>query len=132
MECEQYTHMYTNPIQSMTTLNLLSAQIFLPDCRLYHSMLDSLTGVVLFMGLGPPELALLLAIFVLLFGASKIPEVARSSGEAMGEFKKGREEMEKEIQEQKAKDSENVSDDTSRQEMSDEDPETEVALSDNK
>lgn len=95
-------------------------------------MLDSLTGVVLFMGLGPPELALLLAIFVLLFGASKIPEVARSSGEAMGEFKKGREEMEKEIQEQKAKDSENVSDDTSRQEMSDEDPETEVALSDNK
>jgi len=35
---------------------------------------------------------------VLLFGANKIPKLARSTGQAMGEFKKGREEVEDELQ----------------------------------
>jgi len=48
--------------------------------------------------LGPMELGLGLAIVVLLFGAKKIPKLARSSGEALGEFKKGRQKMEDEIQ----------------------------------
>jgi len=45
------------------------------------------------------ELAVILLIAVLLFGANKIPQIARSTGEAMGEFKKGREEIEQELQE---------------------------------
>jgi sec-independent protein translocase protein TatA len=36
---------------------------------------------------------------VLLFGANKIPKLARSTGEAMGEFQKGRQEVEKELEE---------------------------------
>jgi len=36
-------------------------------------------------------------IVVLLFGAQKLPELARSSGQAMGEFQKGRETVETEI-----------------------------------
>jgi sec-independent protein translocase protein TatA len=35
----------------------------------------------------------------LLFGANKIPKLARSTGQAMGEFKRGREEIEEELQE---------------------------------
>jgi len=42
---------------------------------------------------GGPELLLVLLIGILLFGASKIPKLARSSGEAIGEFKKGRKEL---------------------------------------
>ena len=34
---------------------------------------------------------------VLLFGANKIPKLARSSGQAIGEFQKGREELEQEL-----------------------------------
>jgi sec-independent protein translocase protein TatA len=45
-----------------------------------------------------PELLIILAIVVLLFGANKLPELARSSGQAMGEFKRGREELETELQ----------------------------------
>ena len=38
-------------------------------------------------GLGPGEIALVLAILVLLFGASKLPELARGSGRALRIFK---------------------------------------------
>ena len=48
---------------------------------------------------GGMELAVILLIAVLLFGANKIPKLARSTGEAMGEFKKGREEVEQELRE---------------------------------
>jgi sec-independent protein translocase protein TatA len=39
------------------------------------------------MNLGPPELLIVLAIVLLLFGASKLPKVARSLGESAKEFK---------------------------------------------
>lgn len=48
---------------------------------------------------GGPELLVILLIAVLLFGANKIPKLARSTGEALGEFQKGREEVEQELQE---------------------------------
>lgn len=40
-------------------------------------------------GIGAPELLLVAGILVLLFGAKKLPEMARSLGKAKGEFKKG-------------------------------------------
>jgi sec-independent protein translocase protein TatA len=48
---------------------------------------------------GTPEMMVILLIAVLLFGANKIPKLARSTGEAMGEFKKGRQEIEEELDE---------------------------------
>ena len=54
----------------------------------------------LFPGLpGGPEVLVVLLILVLLFGANKIPKLARSTGQAMGEFKRGREEIEDELSE---------------------------------
>lgn len=47
---------------------------------------------------GGPELLIIAFLAVLLFGANKIPELARSTGEAIGEFRKGREELEQEIE----------------------------------
>ncbi|MFW5978029.1 MAG: twin-arginine translocase TatA/TatE family subunit [Halohasta sp.] len=46
-----------------------------------------------------PEMLVILLVLVLLFGANKIPKLARSTGQAMGEFKKGREEIEEELNE---------------------------------
>ena len=58
------------------------------------------TIVPLFPGVpGGVELLVILLIAVLLFGANKIPKLARSTGEAMGEFQKGREEVEQELEE---------------------------------
>lgn len=48
---------------------------------------------------GGPELLVILLIAILLFGANKVPKLARSSGKAIGEFKKGREEVEQELEE---------------------------------
>lgn len=48
---------------------------------------------------GGPELLLILALAILLFGASKVPKLARSMGESMGEFKKGKEKTEQELEE---------------------------------
>ena len=41
------------------------------------------------MDIGGPEILIVLLIVVLLFGAKKIPELARSVGRASSEFKKG-------------------------------------------
>ncbi|MFC7078234.1 Sec-independent protein translocase subunit TatA/TatB [Haloarcula halophila] len=48
---------------------------------------------------GGTELLAILAIAILLFGANKLPGLARSSGQAIGEFKKGRDQIEREIRE---------------------------------
>jgi sec-independent protein translocase protein TatA len=44
------------------------------------------------MNLGPGEIALIVLGVIVLFGAKKLPEIARSVGKAKGEFKKGLEE----------------------------------------
>lgn len=49
-------------------------------------------------GLGPMELGLIAGVMILLFGASKLPTLARSMGSATGEFKKGRQQVEQELQ----------------------------------
>lgn len=49
------------------------------------------------MAFGPQEIILIFIIIILLFGASKIPELARSLGKATGEFKKGKNEIETEL-----------------------------------
>lgn len=41
------------------------------------------------MNLGAPELVIILLIVFLLFGATRLPKLARSLGEASKEFKKG-------------------------------------------
>ena len=51
--------------------------------------------------LGMPEIVIiLLVVVVLLFGAKKLPELARSLGRAKGEFDKGKMEIEKELREE--------------------------------
>jgi len=41
------------------------------------------------MSLGAPELLIILAVVMLLFGARKVPDLARSLGQAQREFKRG-------------------------------------------
>lgn len=49
------------------------------------------------LNIGATELLLIIFILCLLFGAHKIPELARSLGRAIGEFKKARREVEIEV-----------------------------------
>ncbi len=58
-----------------------------------------------------PELLIILLVLVLLFGANKIPKLARSTGQAMGEFKKGREEVEDELKNMQSGDDDASDDD---------------------
>jgi sec-independent protein translocase protein TatA len=46
------------------------------------------------MNLGPTELIIILVIVLLLFGAARLPKLAKSLGEASKEFKKGVSEVE--------------------------------------
>jgi sec-independent protein translocase protein TatA len=41
---------------------------------------------------GGPELLVIVFIILLLFGAKKLPELSRSLGKSLGEFKKGQKE----------------------------------------
>ncbi|RQG90282.1 twin-arginine translocase TatA/TatE family subunit [Natrarchaeobius halalkaliphilus] len=60
---------------------------------------------------GGPELLIILFIAILLFGANKIPKLARSTGEAMGEFQKGREKVETELEDMRDGDFEELDED---------------------
>jgi sec-independent protein translocase protein TatA len=46
---------------------------------------------------GWPETIFILVIVILLFGAKKLPELARGLGQSLGEFKKARDEFEREV-----------------------------------
>ncbi|MFW6185319.1 MAG: twin-arginine translocase TatA/TatE family subunit [Halobacteriota archaeon] len=46
---------------------------------------------------GPQELIMILIVVFLLFGATKIPQLARSVGKGMGEFKKAQKQSEMEL-----------------------------------
>lgn len=46
--------------------------------------------------LGMPELLVVLAIIVVLFGATKLPQLGKGLGEAIGNFKKAQREAERE------------------------------------
>lgn len=46
-------------------------------------------------GLGYQELMIILVIVLLLFGANKLPELARGLGKSVSEFKKGQSEEDK-------------------------------------
>ncbi len=47
--------------------------------------------------IGMQEMIMIFIIILLLFGAKKLPELARGIGKSMGEFKKAKEEFEHEI-----------------------------------
>jgi sec-independent protein translocase protein TatA len=59
-----------------------------------------------FESIGPLELIIILVVILLLFGAKRLPEMARSLGRSSREFKKGMKEgTDEEEEEQKAEDS---------------------------
>ena len=47
--------------------------------------------------LGGPDLFIILLIVLVLFGAKKLPDLARSLGQSMNEFRKAREEIDREL-----------------------------------
>lgn len=51
----------------------------------------------MFGNLGAGEIILILLVILVLFGAKKIPELAKGIGKGMSEFKKGLKEVESEI-----------------------------------
>jgi sec-independent protein translocase protein TatA len=63
----------------------------------------SLLPIAIF-GLGGPELIIILAIIMLLFGATKLPALAKGLGQSVKEFKKAAKEDEEEDKDGKKKD----------------------------
>ena len=51
----------------------------------------------MFGGLRAPELILIFLVILLLFGAKRLPEIGKSLGRSISQFKRGLKEAEKEI-----------------------------------
>lgn len=52
---------------------------------------------------GPVEILVILFIILLLFGAKRLPQLSRSLGKSLSEFKRGREESVKAVDEEPSK-----------------------------
>ena len=55
-------------------------------------------------GIGPMEVVLILFVILLLFGSKRLPDLARSLGKSLSEFKKGKEEGTRAAEPRKAED----------------------------
>jgi len=60
------------------------------------NILSNLTLAIF--GLGTTEMLLILAVVILLFGAKKLPELARGMGKSIKEFKKASNEADEELE----------------------------------
>mgnify|MGYP001620172544 CR=1 FL=1 len=60
-------------------------------------MVDLLSGLAFLQNIGFPELLVILLIVLLLFGAKRLPEIARGLGKSLHEFKKGVKEIERDV-----------------------------------
>ena len=60
-----------------------------------------LTCLAFFSNVGIPELLIILLVVLLLFGSSKIPQLMRSMGSGISQFKKGIKEGEKDAEEER-------------------------------
>jgi|TARA_B100001013_G_scaffold67618_1_gene35329 sec-independent protein translocase protein TatA len=54
----------------------------------------NVNNVLIIPGFGPSEMMIIAFIVMLLFGAKKLPELARSLGKSKGEFEKGKHDSE--------------------------------------
>ncbi len=59
------------------------------------------------LGLGPTEILLVFLVIIVFFGAAKLPELARSMGRSMGEFKRGQLEVERDLSAMKVQPTQN-------------------------
>ena len=64
-------------------------------------MVEILSALAFLQNIGFPELLVILLIVLLLFGAKRLPEIARGLGKSIQEFKKGVKEVEKNLEETK-------------------------------
>lgn len=58
--------------------------------------MDTFSPIAMF-GLGGQEITLIVIAIIILFGAKKIPELARGLGKSVGEFKKAKQEFDQEL-----------------------------------
>lgn len=88
------THKHPSSDARKTVLRSTVIPIARRSPRPYATAMNSSLA---FMNLGGQEMIIIFLVILLLFGAKKLPELARGIGKSMGEFKKAREDFEKEI-----------------------------------
>lgn len=77
----------------------LKVLILLPKFVPMNQVIPTIQSLLTFIGsLGGGELLLILALLVILFGTKKIPELARSLGKGIREFKDATKEIKDEIE----------------------------------
>ena len=59
--------------------------------------MSTITPLAFLGPIGTPEMIIIFVVVLLLFGAKKLPELARGMGKSLGEFKRAKDEFEHEI-----------------------------------
>lgn len=75
----------------------MSALLFRAGCSLAHFISFIPSTVTIMGGLGPFEIILIFLVILLIFGAKRIPEIARGLGKGIREFKDATSEISREL-----------------------------------
>ncbi len=70
--------------------NMESSSFFQPELFMHPSLTLAWTP-------GPTELIIILVVILILFGPKKLPDLSRAIGKSIGEFKRGRKEVDDEL-----------------------------------
>jgi sec-independent protein translocase protein TatA len=69
------------------------------NCRRYLPFMFTMNPFLAIGPLGPMEMLVVFVAILMLFGAKRLPQLARSMGKSLGEFRRAKEEFENEIRE---------------------------------
>jgi sec-independent protein translocase protein TatA len=86
-----------NQIRPLVTLSLSASLKFLASRRNSLMLTLDMSLLASFMNLAGPDLIVILLIILVLFGAKKLPELARGMGQAVKEFQKAKDEFNDEL-----------------------------------
>lgn len=76
---------------------LLKLAWFMESSNTFHPLIPMQAASFLAWTPGPTELIIVLVVILILFGPKKLPDLSRAIGKSLGEFKRGRQEVDAEL-----------------------------------